>query len=540
MKKLYLLLCMSLLATLTSEAQNYYLIGGFNGWTLSDESCKFASTKQEGIYYVKIPELTSGFKINSGTWDSGANFGSNGAELTPGTPYKYVQTSYQEHEIKMPVTVTDATVYLDVKDGILYVDGANVADKVIGWDVFGDFTGDGKWTGIDLSNTNGDEWTSAPIELAGQGGFGVRQLANGNQDVWYASSSAGVVLSESNPKVTLATGAVKDFRYDLSGTYVFVLDTSDMTLAIEKPDEVYSTSMYLVGAAPGQPWLFNDGKKMDVESPGVYTLTGVQLGSETSEFEFAFAGTLSEVPRSMEGTTFLYYPPSRNDVKVYLEEGGTAHEEIARLTDDYRGSWTVYGGLYDVRLDVPAMTLTLTCTKMLQTGHTPQPEVPAELYVLGSINNQSWSPSQGAKMDYMGDGIFTLTADNINTFSLSTALLPEGEDTWQKLNEMNVRYGIEGSVDKSLSAGESAPFVQAHSPMAVKANPIGRYEIVVDWPGKTITLRQPIVTGVEAVGDDDRFTPPLYYNLLGVRVNNPEHGVYIVKRGANLSKELIR
>lgn len=540
MKKFYLLLCMSLLGFLFSNAQNYYLIGGFNGWTLADESCKFAPTSQEGIYSVKIPELTSGFKINSGVWDAGVNFGSNGTELSPGTPYKYVQTSSREDEIKMTVTVTDATVYLDVKDGILYVDGANQADKVIGWDVFGDFTGDGKWTGVDLSNTNGDEWTSAPVKLSGQGGFGVRQLANGNQDVWYAAPSAGIVLSESNPKVALATGAVRDFTYNLSGTYVFVLNTTDMTLAIKKPEEVYSTSMYLVGAPLRQSWAFNNGMKMDVESPGVYTLTGVQLGSETSEFEFAFVGTLSTAPKSIDGITYFYYPPSRNDVKVYLEEGGTAQEEIARLTEDYRGSWTVYGGLYDVRLDVPQMTLTITCTKMLQTGHVPQPEVPATLYVIGGINNQSWSPSQGTKMDYMGDGIFTLVADNITTFSLSTALLPAGDETWQTLNEMNVRYGIEGSVDKSLSSGESAPFVQAYSPMAVKANPAGRYEIVVDWPGRMITLRQPVITGVDTVSGDDGSTQPVYYTLLGVRVEDPRHGLYIVKRGTHVSKELIR
>lgn len=539
MKKFYLFLVTALVSLITN-AQDYYLIGGFNGWTLADVSCKFTPTQQEGVLSVKIPELTSGFKVNSGTWSSGANFGSNGSDLVPGTPYKYAQTSNRELEIKMNVTVTDATVYLDVKDGILYVDGAGIADKVIGWDVFGDFTGDGKWTSIPLSDAGGGKWVSAVVDISGRGGFGVRQLANGNQDVWYASSQSGVILSESNPVVSISSGAVKDFTYNLDGTYIFTLNTSDMSLSIQKYDTAYSPSMYLVGAAPGVQWSFNEGKEMIVTAPGVYTLTDVQLGDETSEFEFAFIGSLSDAPKSMDGIKYLYYPPSRSDVKVYLEEGGSAQEEIARLTEDYRGSWTVYGGLYDIKLDVPAMTLTITCKRLLQTGHDPEPEVPSTLYVLGSIDNQSWSPSQGTKMEYMGDGIFSLYADNVHTFSLSTALLPSGEETWATLNNMNVRYGIEGSADKTLSAGESAPFVQAHSPMAVRANPVGRYEIVVDWPGKTITLRQPVVTGLDEMTVGDNNEVPVYYNLSGMKISEPGHGLYIVRRGAVVSKEWIR
>lgn len=539
MKKFYLL-CMTLLASLVATAQDYYLIGGFNGWTLKDESCKFTQTSQSGVYSVKVSELTSGFKINSGSWDSGVNFGSNGSDLEPGTPYKYVQTSNRDLEIKMTVTVTDATVYLDVTDGIIYVDGASVSSKIIGWDVFGDFSGDGTWTGIDLTNTVGTQWTSAPVTLSGTGGFGVRQLANGNQDVWYASSTDGVTLSESNPKVSLASGPVKDFTYNLNGTYVFVLDTSDMTLSVKSPDEVYSLTMYLIGDAPKVAWTFNEGKKMDEVSPGVYTLTGVQLGSESSEYDFAFAGTLSASARSMDGMTYLYYPPSRSDVKVYLDEGGSATEDVARLTEDYSGSWGVYGGIYDIKLDIPNMLLTITCTKLLQTDHATEPDVPETLYVLGSINNQEWSPSQGTKMDYIGNGQFTLVADNVHTFSLSTALLSSGDDTWATLNNMNVRYGIAGSTDKSLSAGESTPFVQATSPMAVQATPTGRYEILVDWPGKTITLRQPVTTGIDAVDGDYADVKPVYYNMLGVEVENPQPGIYIVKRGDRVTKELLR
>lgn len=33
---------------------------------------------------------------------------------------------------------------------------------------------------------------------------------------------------------------------------------------------------------------------------------------------------------------------------------------------------------------------------------------------------------------------------------------------------------------------------------------------------------------------------PVYYNLQGVKVNNPDKGIYIVKRGAKVSKEIVK
>ena len=34
--------------------------------------------------------------------------------------------------------------------------------------------------------------------------------------------------------------------------------------------------------------------------------------------------------------------------------------------------------------------------------------------------------------------------------------------------------------------------------------------------------------------------PAVYYNLQGVQVKNPENGIYIVRRGNKVTKELIR
>lgn len=46
--------------------------------------------------------------------------------------------------------------------------------------------------------------------------------------------------------------------------------------------------------------------------------------------------------------------------------------------------------------------------------------------------------------------------------------------------------------------------------------------------------------GVESVGSDDANADPVYYNLQGVRVMNPSKGIYIVRRGAVTTKEIVR
>ncbi|MBO5249833.1 MAG: hypothetical protein J6B15_03705, partial [Muribaculaceae bacterium] len=48
------------------------------------------------------------------------------------------------------------------------------------------------------------------------------------------------------------------------------------------------------------------------------------------------------------------------------------------------------------------------------------------------------------------------------------------------------------------------------------------------------------VEGIEIAPVEDVVVPVEYYNLQGVRVANPENGIYIVRRGNKVTKEYIR
>lgn len=47
-------------------------------------------------------------------------------------------------------------------------------------------------------------------------------------------------------------------------------------------------------------------------------------------------------------------------------------------------------------------------------------------------------------------------------------------------------------------------------------------------------------TGIEAVEAENTNAPAVYYNLQGVEVANPENGIYVVRRGNKVTKEIVR
>lgn len=49
-----------------------------------------------------------------------------------------------------------------------------------------------------------------------------------------------------------------------------------------------------------------------------------------------------------------------------------------------------------------------------------------------------------------------------------------------------------------------------------------------------------VISAVSNIAADDENAPAEYYNLQGVRVNNPAPGIYIVRRGNKVSKVLVR
>ncbi len=177
-------------------------------------------------------------------------------------------------------------------------------------------------------------------------------------------------------------------------------------------------------------------------------------------------------------------------------------------------------------------------------------EMPAALYILGTIRGitPAWNTAQSLPMTKDGN---TFTISNVTidkaeegTLGYFTFVTVLGAD-WDAVN-MSDRYGSEAGLtdpdgNTLVTPGMDATIVRY--PVNVSAmgatswsiDP-GTYNIVADF--KTMKLTINSVTGVEMVIDMQ--AEPLYFDMQGRRVMNPEKGIYIVRRGNTVTKEYVR
>jgi len=173
-------------------------------------------------------------------------------------------------------------------------------------------------------------------------------------------------------------------------------------------------------------------------------------------------------------------------------------------------------------------------------------EFPTKLYMVGTINGGEWETSKGLLPDEAAEGVYTynnVTVEDAGEgFGYLTFLtnLDELDGEWNGANQGD-RYGAPAA-DTPLELGGSAPVRKyAYMVDAMAAEswkiPVGKYNVVVNLKDMLITLSG--ATGSVTV-EIEQVETPIYFNMQGVRVAEPGAGIYIVRRGNNLTKQVIR
>ncbi len=158
----------------------------------------------------------------------------------------------------------------------------------------------------------------------------------------------------------------------------------------------------------------------------------------------------------------------------------------------------------------------------------------APLYLIGDVNGTSWSTSASLPMTY-ADGVYTIENVEVNDanagygyFSFVTA---QGDD-WGTVNA-SVRYGAQTS-DEAIATDVATAMSENWNAWMIAA---GTYNITVDLTAMTVTVSKG--SGVEGIEGAEN-APAVYYNLQGVKVVNPENGVFIKVQGNKASKVLVK
>lgn len=293
-----LLLAAVLCASATAFA-DYYVIGSdVNGqsWALAAADAKMTQTST-GVYEWSGTTLGSGFKINEGSWDNGANIGNSGTGIQLDTPYSYYNggdsgdIAFDGFDLvnnpKIVLNTNNGTILLtgtpgekepvDPSDVTFYMIGSNVNGQ--SWALAQEdakFTNEGngiyRWKGNVLGTgfkINDGTWSNGDFNIGAASG----EIAMNTPYNYWANGSSGNIAFDgfttlNNPEVELnlndetitlvggqPDGVANWYICGINGVYEL---TADWMLSQVGETSVYQREVYIVETA-GKCKVSDDG-----------------------------------------------------------------------------------------------------------------------------------------------------------------------------------------------------------------------------------------------------------------------------------------
>lgn len=296
------------------------------------------------------------------------------------------------------------------------------------------------------------------------------------------------------------------------GVYHLVIDTTAENWTFDV--QGYYTTVYLIGHPAGSN-----------EAGQWVTTKGIELTSENGSFTYqwtpensgSFDFNLSTNPESESENWNLF-----NDTRFGASNGGAAivTGSTSSVSFNKDGSYNYEAGKeYKFTLDTNNMTIEFE-------GEWTSPLV-SSLYWTGDHNG--WGTTH--EMTDNGDGTHSIKVDKIEAgkeFKLR-------QQSWD-----NTSYG---TGNKAMKVGETYQLSEGGDNMAM-AEDAENVILTADLKKNTLTVAAAPTTpdpgpetGVAAVEASGAVE---YFDLQGRRVANPEKGLYIVRQGAKVSKQLLK
>ena len=305
-------------------------------------------------------------------------------------------------------------------------------------------------------------------------------------------------------------------------------------------------TLYLIGNMPAPAgWGETPGTGLLMTKNGdVFTATNVNLAGMTDidPAYFRFSATISDNWDDLSEQ----YGPIDGNVDIVL---GQPVDFAGQPGDN---SYVVPTGFYDITVDFSSKKVTVTSNGQgggnqgggddNQGGNEDDEFEGVELYLIGNVNGFDWKTDQGILMTKAGN-VYSTTAtiddagEGCGYFAFATVL---GED-WDALNSGD-RYGAPAK-DTPASVGEI--HTVTHYPAMVNASASeswmiepGAYTFKVDLKHKELSIAKSGTVGVDSLESEN--AEVIYFNLQGVKVNNPSKGIYIKVTGNKREKVMVR
>lgn len=246
------------------------------------------------------------------------------------------------------------------------------------------------------------------------------------------------------------------------------------------------------------------GQELTKVEDGVFTWSGKVAGTAY----FAFASELG----SWDTINAHRFAPATKDAPATVGDNA--------MVANVDASWKIQPGEYTFRIDTNNMVLNIT-----ETGEVEKVITYVIHGQLDGIADTDWK-------DY------ELTKENDDLWTANITPTVSG-------GEFGVQKKINGSNDDWFAAGVT--FDAQNTTFALTGDPAGNCVLDVTanqaykftFVPSTATLTVVGAT-VSAAAIETENAPVEYFNLQGVRVANPENGLFIVRQGDKVSKQMIR
>lgn len=277
----------------------------------------------------------------------------------------------------------------------------------------------------------------------------------------------------------------------------------------------------------------------DLNGAGAWTASALTGGkytftvTEDSYFTFTTDGDWSGAWR----------PVSPNAGKDYLISANGTVQAIASGSD---GCFKITApGTYTVTPNASANSFTISGFG----GDDPTPVPGDDLYIIGYVDGKDFSNTDyGIKQSSQTGKVYkwnsVLVGDagaGLGYFNIATIIGQTGtSEDWDNFINNGIRYGA-ATKDAPLSVTTPAdvkayiPDVDCSACRSWAVEP-GTYAVTLDLGAMKISLSG--ASGIEDVEINDN-APAVYYNFQGVRVDNPEGGMFIEVRG-NKARKVVK
>lgn len=279
-------------------------------------------------------------------------------------------------------------------------------------------------------------------------------------------------------------------------------------MAILAAAQISAAEYAIVGSFTNPAWNFDASRAANgvliKNADGKYETTIVNLTAgfkivdiENNNWEVQYGAPSSDDMVEI-GKTF--------SLKAKNKDAEPSNIEFANYVTEIQNAKVVF--------DLEAKTLTVT----------GNPVSDLKLYISGSMTNWIEPGKDGSIAMTENGGIYSATV-NFTT-----------DDEFKVLGKgWSPQFGVPTDNTPALSP-ENLTMTLAKSEKNIKVSMTGQY--VVSFNLSTFELTLTPATGISQT--TIKAEVPEYYTLHGVKVASPSHGIYIVKRGTAVTKEIVR